>query len=51
MFADALATALLVMGPEAGINLAEQENWAALFIVRYKNNFIEIKTKAFEQLE
>ena len=51
MYADALATALLVMGPEAGKQLAEQENWAAFFIIRNKNNFIEIKTKAFEQLE
>ena len=51
MYADALATSLLVMGPEAGKQLAEQENWAAFFIIRNKNNFIEIKTKAFEQLE
>jgi len=51
MDADALATAWLIMGPEAGMQLAEQENWAAVFIVRDKNNFIEIKTKVFEQLE
>ena len=49
MVADAIATALLVMGPEAGRQLAEQENWAALFILRDKNNFVEIKTIAFDQ--
>lgn len=32
--ADALATALMVLGPTAGRALAEREGWAALFVVR-----------------
>jgi len=34
VYADALATALLVLGPEAGYALAEREGLAAYFIVR-----------------
>jgi len=34
VYADALATALNVLGPEAGYSLAEREGLAALFIVR-----------------
>ena len=34
MTADALATALNVLGPEAGFALAERRGWPALFIVR-----------------
>jgi thiamine biosynthesis lipoprotein len=34
IWADALATALNVLGPEAGYALAEAEGWAAYFLVR-----------------
>ena len=49
MTADAMATALLVLGPERGSDLALRENLAALFIVRDKDNFIEIITPQFKQ--
>lgn len=48
MTADALATALLVLGPGEGMQLAGQENIAALFIVRKKNDFTEIMTPQFQ---
>ena len=34
MFADAMATALFVLGPERGLELAHERNLAAFFIVR-----------------
>ncbi|MEA3291855.1 MAG: FAD:protein FMN transferase [Pseudomonadota bacterium] len=43
--ADALATALLVLGPEAGRDLAEREGIAALFISRADGGF-EVRTTA-----
>ncbi len=48
MTSDALATALLVLGPERGLELALRENLAAMFIVRDENNFIEIITPQFK---
>jgi thiamine biosynthesis lipoprotein len=48
MTADAMATALLVLGSEHGFNLALKENLAALFIVRDKDIFIEIITPEFK---
>ncbi|MDH3588606.1 MAG: FAD:protein FMN transferase [Gammaproteobacteria bacterium] len=39
MRADALATALLVLGPKAGAELAIRENLAVMFIARTKNGF------------
>lgn len=48
--ADALATALLVMGPEKGMQLATQEDLAVLFLVRARTGFDERMTPAFEQL-
>ena len=51
MYADAMATALLVLGPETGMQLANQEGLATLFIIREENKFIENKSKAFELLE
>ena len=48
MTADAMATALLVLGPEQGFELAVKENISALFLVRKKNNFIEKMTPRFE---
>ncbi len=46
--ADAMATALLVLGPERGFDLALNENLAALFIVRENDDFIEIMTPKFK---
>jgi thiamine biosynthesis lipoprotein len=48
--ADALATALTVLGPEAGYALAEREGLAAYFIVRRKEGgFSSFATPAFER--
>jgi thiamine biosynthesis lipoprotein len=49
-FADAMATALLVMGPEAGPTLAEDLGIAAYFLVRRPNDIEEIVTPQFEGL-
>lgn len=45
--ADALATALSVLGPEAGFELAEQAGWAALFIERTAAGLEHRETTAF----
>jgi thiamine biosynthesis lipoprotein len=47
MRADALSTALMVLGPEAGRELAEREGIAAFFIARHARGFVEIATPAF----
>jgi thiamine biosynthesis lipoprotein len=47
MEADALATALLVMGPDAGYELAAREKIQALFIVRTEAAFAEKATPQF----
>lgn len=41
MWADGLATALNVLGPESGFELAEQQGLAALFLIRGPNGFEE----------
>jgi len=48
--ADALATALLVMGPDAGMELATRESMAVLFLLRTDSGIEELSTPAFEQL-
>ena len=48
--ADALATALLVLGPEEGLELAEREDLAVLFLVRDGDEFSELMTSRFEVL-
>ena len=48
--ADALATGLMVLGPDAGFALAVKQNWACLFILRAASGFIEKPTPAFEKL-
>lgn len=48
--ADALATALMVLGPEAGCALAEREGLACLFILRGADGFGEKMTPLFERL-
>ncbi len=47
--ADALATGLLVLGPEEGFRLAERAGVAAWFIIRTDDGFIDRQTPAFEQ--
>ena len=46
MWADGLATALNVLGPEAGFELAEREGLAALFLIRRATEFEERYTAA-----
>lgn len=49
MHADGLATALMVMGDEAGPELAAAQGIPAYFIVREKDGFSVIATAAFER--
>jgi thiamine biosynthesis lipoprotein len=44
MDADALATALMVLGPQAGYELAHRHKLGAYFIVRTENGFAEKST-------
>lgn len=47
-YADAIATAILVLGPEAGSSLAYKLNVAAYMLVRKDDDFYEIRSPAFE---
>jgi thiamine biosynthesis lipoprotein len=47
-FADAMATALLVLGPHDGPELAEELGIAAYFLIRAESGIEEITTNAFE---
>ena len=47
MYADALATAFMVLGPDKGYQLAEQENLAVLFIIKTDDGFAEHPTQHF----
>ena len=49
MTADALATALLVMGPEAGYNLAESQQLPVLMLMRRDGKFVEKHTRWFPE--
>jgi thiamine biosynthesis lipoprotein len=49
MAADALATALMVMGPDAGYELAARESLPALFISKRPDGFEEKATPEFEK--
>ncbi len=48
--ADALATALLVMGPDKGLAFATAQELAVLFLLRTSSGIEERSTPAFEQL-
>ena len=48
--ADALATALLVMGPEEGMVFAEREGMAILMLLRTDDGIEERQTAAFAEL-
>jgi len=47
--ADALATALLVLGPTDGLALAESRGIAALFVTEKDGGFADVPTHAFER--
>ena len=48
MQADALSTALMVLGPEAGLDMAEKQNLAALFTVKDGTRLAEIESSQFK---
>lgn len=48
--ADGLATALIVMGSEQGIKLAEKHDIAALFITKEGEQFVEYQSSEFRRL-
>lgn len=50
MAADALSTALSVLGPEAGLRFAEARKLAARFVLREANGLREITTTAFNEM-
>ena len=49
MEADALSTSLLVLGPEAGMKLATEQDIAAFFITGNGGSFAEMASPAFER--
>jgi thiamine biosynthesis lipoprotein len=49
MRADALSTALMVLGPEEGYHLAEQAGIAAYFIIKSDDGFTDRETTAFDR--
>jgi thiamine biosynthesis lipoprotein len=49
-YADAMATALLVLGPDAGPALARELNLSVYFLVRNPTGILEITTPEFDQL-
>lgn len=50
MAADALSTALSVLGPEAGLALAERQQLAARFLLRHEGGLREVVSTAYEEL-
>ena len=50
MHADAMATALMVMGPERGFALAQKHAMAAAFVVRRDGGYHQTMTPAFQRL-
>lgn len=50
MMADALSTALTVLGPQAGLVFAEQQDLAARFVVRASGGFAEYMTARFREM-
>jgi thiamine biosynthesis lipoprotein len=48
MMADALATALYVLGAEDGLKIAKQHRWAVLFLIPNGSTFQQIASPAFE---
>ena len=51
MEADALSTAMMVLGPEAGVKLAKRLGTAALFVAHDRGGLREIATPAFARFD
>jgi len=49
-FADAMATALLVLGPDVGLAFAEDAGVAAYFQVRRDQGIVEVRSSTFDQV-
>lgn len=49
MAADAMATAMMAMGPDEAIKLAEQHRYAAFFIIRERNQLTTYSSSEFNQ--
>lgn len=49
-YADAMATALLVLGPTKGPERAEQLGVAAYFLIRNETDFVEVESPSFQLL-
>jgi len=49
MVADGLATAIDVLGPDKGYQLAQQMNLAVFMIIRKENRFVERMTPSFQK--
>ena len=47
--ADALATAISVLGPEAGMRLAEEKDWKVLMLIRDGDAIVERMSSAFSK--
>ncbi|MFK7778305.1 MAG: FAD:protein FMN transferase [Gimesia sp.] len=50
MICDALATCLMVLGPEEGYNWAKEKNFAAYFIVKTEHGFTERYSPRWQEL-
>jgi thiamine biosynthesis lipoprotein len=50
MHADAMATALMVLGPERGFALAQEHGMAAAFVVRRDDGYQQMMTPPFRRL-
>jgi thiamine biosynthesis lipoprotein len=51
MSADGWATALIAMGSEMGLKIAEKEKIAVLFIDKINRKFVKIKSTEFNNLK
>jgi thiamine biosynthesis lipoprotein len=51
MEADAIATAMMVLGPDEGYQIAEQKQIAAFFIIKTDTGFEEKSTSEFKKLQ
>jgi thiamine biosynthesis lipoprotein len=51
MLADAWATAMLVLGKERGLKMAEEQNLAVLFIERGQTDFVTTASQRFNALQ
>ena len=49
-FADAMATALLVLGPDAGPDMADELQVAGLFLIRNENELVVQTSSAFSRI-